>query len=223
VITVIGSRSLLRAGLVSLLSAIGFESIEEADDIKYLRDHINAKPSSDMLIVCLVRGVEEIRAAVAEIRAREQTARIVFVVPKLDLDIMSACFAAGASGYLLETISRDALRESLKLVSAGEKVFPSELASLFPLLASKFGTPEINNSAPLASDLSRREIEILRCLTDGQSNKMIAKNLEIAEATVKVHVKRILRKAHVINRTQAALWGVATGVTSAPASRKVES
>lgn len=222
-ITVIGSRSLLRTGLVSLLSTIGFQSIEEADDVRELRGRSSAKLSSDMLIVWLVRGVENVVGAVGEMRVWWPAARIVLVVPKLDIDVMSECFAAGTCGYLLESISRDALRESLKLVNAGEKVFPSELASLFPLFTSKSGSPETNNWTPSEADLSQRETEILRCLANGQSNKVIAKNLEIAEATVKVHVKRILRKAHVLNRTQAALWGVATGAATAPASRKVAS
>jgi two-component system nitrate/nitrite response regulator NarL len=212
-ITVLGSRSLLRAGLVSLLSTIGFESID-ADDINHLRSRTGIEPCSDMLILCLVRSAEDVTTAEREISAWEPTARIVFVVPKFDLDVMIECFAVGGCGYLLETISRDALRESLMLVRAGEKVFPSELASLIPTLMSKFGSPQTRNLAPPESELSRREIEILQCLITGQSNKVIAKTLEIAEATVKVHVKRILRKAHVINRTQAALWGVATGIGS---------
>jgi len=222
-IMVIGPRSLLRAGLVSLLSTIGFEPIEEADDINHLRDRLVAKPSFDMLIVCLALGpdVEDIISAVAEIRDLGPTARIVFVVPKLNLDIMRQCFQAGAYGYLLETISREALKESLKLVIAGEKVFPSELASLFTMLTPTFGSLEPSNVVPPKSDLSPREIEILQCLTNGQSNKVIAKTLEIAEATVKVHVKRILRKAHVSNRTQAALWGVATHIASAPGRSKL--
>jgi two-component system nitrate/nitrite response regulator NarL len=171
----------------------------------------------------LMCDVDDVISTGAEIRAWGPTAGIVFVAPKLDLDVMMASFGAGAGGYLLETVSGDALRDSLNLVIAGEKVFSSELASLLPMLASKFDSSGPCNLAPLESDLSRREIEILQCLTSGQSNKVIAKNLEIAEATVKVHVKRILRKAHALNRTQAALWGVATGVTSLPASRKVGS
>jgi DNA-binding CsgD family transcriptional regulator len=83
---------------------------------------------------------------------------------------------------------------SIKLVT---KVFPSELASLFPIPASKVGSMETSNWVLPKPDLSRRQIEILRCLTDGQSNKMIAKNLKIAEATVKVHVKRLYAKSQI--------------------------
>jgi two-component system nitrate/nitrite response regulator NarL len=209
-IAVVGSRSVLRAGLVSLLNTIGFQSIAEADDVKHLKSSISGKMSPETLIVCLFRdrGVEDIIRAVGELRLWAPTCRIVVVVPKLDINIMGRCFAEGACGYLLERISRDALRESLSLVNAGEKVFPSELASLFPVLTSRFGNQDTVNPEAEASDLSPREIEILRCLTNGQSNKAIAKTLDIAEATVKVHVKRILRKVHVVNRTQAALWGV---------------
>ena len=214
-VTVIGSRSLFRAGLVSLLSTIGFEPIGEADDIKQLKQCTH--PPGDTLIVGLARGIGDMVEAAGEIKAWSANVKIVFLVAELDLEMMSACFAAGASGYLLESISRDALRESLKLVNAGEKVFPSELAALFPALTSK--SSPLEGIAPMAETseaLSRREVEILQCLASGQSNKVIAKNLDITEATVKVHVKRILRKAHVLNRTQAALWGVATGVALAP-------
>jgi two-component system nitrate/nitrite response regulator NarL len=214
-IIVVGPRSLLRVGLVSLLGTIGFELIEEADDIAHLAGHLGARPSPDVLIVCLLRAFENTVSTVGEMKAWRPMARIVFIVPKLDIEAMSTCFAAGACGYFLETISRDALRESLKLVNAGGKVFPSELASLFPMFTSKFDNPPPGNLAPPVSDLSRRELEILRCLTDGQSNKVIARNLAIAEATVKVHIKRILRKARVINRTQAALWAISTGIIGA--------
>jgi len=221
-VAVIGSRSLFRAGLVSLLNTMGFEPIEEVDDVKHLQRRIGTKPSAATLVVGLMRGADDAVGAASEIREAAPAAKMVFILPKLDLEIMSGCFAAGASGYLLESISRDALCESLKLVDSGEKVLPSDLASLFPMLTSNIANADAHHLAPSKSNLSTREIEILRCLTNGQSNKAIARNLQIAEATVKVHVKRILRKAHVANRTQAALWGVATGVASTPASRTPE-
>jgi two-component system nitrate/nitrite response regulator NarL len=220
-VIVVGPRSLLRVGLVSLLATIGFEPIEEADDFLHITGCTAAKPFADVLVICLVRQLNNIIDRVGEIKAWRPTARIVFVVPNLDIEVMTGCFAAGAQGYLLETISRDALRESLKLVSAGEKVFPSELASLFRMF-TKFENPRLRTLAPPESELSCREIEILQCLTVGQSNKVIARSLSIAEATVKVHVKRILRKAGVVNRTQAALWAVSTGLVGVPATRGMQ-
>ena len=69
--------------------------------------------------------------------------------------------------------------------------------------------------APL---LSPREKSILRCLIEGDSNKCIARKIDIAEATVKVHVKAILRKIRVQNRTQAAIWGMNNGLLKRPAN-----
>ena len=210
-VTLIGRRCLFRAGLVSLLSTIGFSPIEECDDFEHLEDSIGAKQSTKMLTVCLIRGLEDVTEVMDRIKAWAPDARTVFVVPQLDVAFMSECFAAGAFGFLLESISLDALGESLRLVSAGEKVFPSQLASLFPMLASRLASPQTHDLAPPESPLSHRELEVFRSLSGGHSNKVIARDLKIAEATVKVHVKRIMRKARVLNRTQAVMWGVANG------------
>src|SRR3546814_3750398 len=67
-------------------------------------------------------------------------------------------------------------------------------------------------SGRIELNLSDREIEILRCLISGDANKIIARRLEITEATVKVHIKAILRKLRVMNRTQAAIWAVTRGL-----------
>ena len=221
-VTVIGARSLFRAGLVDLLSAIGFAPIEEVDTTAQLGSGWGeAPPPKDMLIIALARGAKPATETVRDMRASISTAKVVCLVPEFDLDEMRGCFAAGACGYLLESISRDALRESLRLVAAGEKVFPSELAVQFPELAARSHAPAGGGETHEA-DLSNRELQILQCLANGQSNKVIAKNLDIAEATVKVHVKRILRKAHALNRTQAALWAIATGVASPPELSQME-
>ena len=217
-IVVVGNRTVLRSGLVSLLESTGLDPIKEVDDIGRICDAHGAVLEGDPLIVCLMRNTGDIVPTLAKIRAWVSPFKLVFVAPWLDVGIMGECFSLGAAGYLLDNISRDALAESLKLVDAGEKVFPSELATLFPRLS--FAQPFLQDpEAVQSADLSRREIEILQCLASGQSNKVIANKLRIAEATVKVHVKRILRKANVANRTQAALWAVASGVSAAPYGR----
>lgn len=215
-VTVLGVRSLFRAGLVDLLTAIGFDPIQEADDIEQLKSRLGEAPPRNLLITALARGSAGAARSVEAVKAWMASAQIVCLVPEFDLDEMRACFAAGASGYVLESLTRDALRESLRLVAAGEKVFPSELALQFPLLSGGPGAAGAPSAEGLDVDLSCRELEILQCLANGQSNKAIARHLAIAEATVKVHVKRILRKANAANRTQAALWAIATGVAAAP-------
>ena len=123
-------------------------------------------------------------------------------------------FGAGADGYLLKSITASALIESLRLVALGEKVFPSMLTDfLGAMRANQSSTGERVRVGDIA--LSQRELDIIRGLADGHSNKAIAKELAITEATVKVHLKTVLRKLGATNRTQVAIWAVQHGVTNA--------
>src|SRR3989442_11815798 len=122
----------------------------------------------------------------------------------------------------------DAFTKSMELLMMGETFFPPALSFVFDSegddLGKEVGHPgeaapgDEDNQAILvttddafAPQLSPREKSILRCLIEGDSNKCIARKIDIAEATVKVHVKAILRKIRVQNRTQAAIWGMNNG------------
>jgi two-component system nitrate/nitrite response regulator NarL len=122
--------------------------------------------------------------------------------------------AAGADGFLAKTVSPEALVQSLQLVMMGEKVYPTNLASLL----AEAGAPVPQDSL---RGLSAREQEILHLLVTGASNKAIAIRLGITEATVKVHLKTVLRKVDVGNRTQAAVWALNNGFAAAPANGPV--
>jgi two-component system nitrate/nitrite response regulator NarL len=115
---------------------------------------------------------------------------------------------AGADGFLMKEVSPEALLQSLELVMLGEKVYPTNLASMLLDLTS---APTPLNSI---RGLSSREREILQLLVTGASNKLIAIRLGIAEATVKVHLKALLRKIDVNNRTQAAIWAMNNGFST---------
>jgi two-component system, NarL family, nitrate/nitrite response regulator NarL len=121
---------------------------------------------------------------------------------------------AALSGILTYDLSAEAFVRSLRLICAGERVFPRELT-----LRSKPGTSLLETS-PSRSGVERltpREREILFHLVEGLSNKGIARILRITEATVKVHLKSLLRKIRVENRTQAAIWALSN--LPAPCSR----
>ena len=113
---------------------------------------------------------------------------------------------APLSGILTYDLSAEAFVRALQLICSGERVFPRELT-----LRSK-SQPPSRGTLPTRSDvvrLSPRETEILSHLVEGHSNKGIARILGITEATVKVHLKSLLRKIGVENRTQAAIWALA--------------
>ena len=122
---------------------------------------------------------------------------------------LAACLSAGAAGYLTTDISRDALLRSLQLAALGEKVFPTDLAGL--LVNGSRGPRRPLVRSEKVCGLSDREIETLQCLIRGISNKVIAKRLNITEATIKVHIKSVMRKIKASNRTQAAIWAVRQG------------
>jgi two-component system nitrate/nitrite response regulator NarL len=122
---------------------------------------------------------------------------------------MTNAIQAGADAYLMKDISVDALIQSLRLVMMGEKVFPSHLAAL--LISGKAGGTVSVDGAASRKGLSQREMQILQCLLNGDSNKMIANRIGITEATIKVHLKSVLRKINASNRTQAAIWALNNG------------
>jgi len=127
-------------------------------------------------------------------------------------------------------MSCDAFVKSIELVMMGETVFPPAfLSSSAPAIKSDHRsrtTPVAETERTIivtaedaaAPQLSPRELVILRCLIEGNSNKGIARKIDIAEATVKVHVKAILRKIRVQNRTQAAIWGMNNVLPVQPAN-----
>jgi two-component system nitrate/nitrite response regulator NarL len=109
------------------------------------------------------------------------------------------------SGILTYDLSTGAFVRSVGLICSGERVFPSDLAMRRKPQAASPGTESRSDGV----HLSPRESELLFHLVEGQSNKLIARELGITEATVKVHLKSVLRKIRVENRTQAAIWALA--------------
>jgi two-component system nitrate/nitrite response regulator NarL len=143
-------------------------------------------------------------------------ARCVILVDMFDYEAMLECFEHDAQGYIVKDMPWTPLMASLQLASLGERILPSNLLEIMlrqgPYPDAGQGSSEQIGQA----NLSQREIEVLSCLTAGYPNKLIARQLEVSEATVKVHVKAILRKLKVGNRTQAAMWGTSRGITNLP-------
>jgi two-component system nitrate/nitrite response regulator NarL len=150
---------------------------------------------------------------IKEVRAQSPETRIVALADQFDLSFVRVALEAGVNGFWLTASSPEVLINSLELVMLGERVLPFEvIRSLIDAAPRKQSQPlQDNTSEPKLSDLkdcklSMREAEILGCLTKGEPNKVIARRLDITEATIKVHVKAILRKIGASNRTQAAMW-----------------
>lgn len=208
-VLLIDTNNLFSAGLRMLLAQSPFEVIAQSGSQEDGVSAIRAGLEPDLVLFDLLDDLDgDTAEAMRRLRALRPTMRIVVLASEFSGTRLAAAFSAGADGYLMKDLSAGALVESLRLVMMGEKVFPGDIASL--VTSGGIGKASI---LPVArKGLSQREIQILRCLLKGDSNKMIARQLNITEATVKVHLKSLLRKINVTNRTQAAVWALNNGL-----------
>jgi DNA-binding NarL/FixJ family response regulator len=224
---IVGKSVLIREGIARILSAANFRilaSVSCADELS------PGKLQSHPSLVLIVHAGEDFDTAVEQIellRERHPKARIAVVADHYRLNEMVSAFRAGASGYFIDVMTCDVFVKSVELVMMGETIFPPAfMLSILRSEASHLTTAEPRNDNDRASaiaaergitqQLSPREKSIMQCLIAGDSNKCIARKIDIAEATVKVHVKAILRKIRVQNRTQAAIWGMNHGSLTRP-------
>ena len=199
----IETNRLFRQGLKHLLADTRF-AVEA--EFSTMEQAVDGAVASGLVIIGENGDLEQLRDAYPE-------ARIVMLANDFTVEALRDAMSAGADGYLMKDMSPEALIQSLELVMMGEKVFPTKFASMLLSLDSTPSSP-INSVRGLTS----REQEILQALVTGSSNKLIAIKLGITEATVKVHLKTLLRKIDVNNRTQAAIWAMNNGFTVEGAS-----
>jgi two-component system nitrate/nitrite response regulator NarL len=157
------------------------------------------------------------------LRAAFPAARLVLMADEYDVPTIARSLAVGIDGYLGKAIACETLIGALRLVLLGEKVVPSRTIMSLTTISQRVDISSWDHDR-LAANLSDREVEILQRLVIGEANKVISLRLSISEATVKVHVKAVLRKLRVMNRTQAAIWavnrGLVPGTGTGPATRR---
>ena len=218
---VVDDHSLSGRGLVALLSQDGrFEVVAQAADMgEALRYAGSQAPQLILLDNHLpgVRGVD----GIAALKEAFTGVRILMLTVSEDEQDLAAAMQAGADGYLLKTVESEHLCDALLKVMAGESVISPEMMTKFvaAFRAKPASAPAVPTLAvgPAPADgglecLSAREREILACIARGDSNKLIARALDIAETTVKVHVQHILRKLQLSSRVQAAVYATARGL-----------
>lgn len=210
VIWLVDSQPLLRAGLKAQLDGRGFQVGLEASSIEDAALMVQRGERAQLVVVEYGIG----GAGVQRLKSMMPQVRIVVLSDAAELVYLSEMFGAGADGFMLKSISPPALVEALKLVMLGEKVFPSVLTNFLGSLQAQQSVAPVDRVRVGDVALSQRELEIIRSLADGHTNKSIAKALSITEATVKVHIKTVLRKLGATNRTQVAIWAVQHGLNN---------
>ncbi len=219
---VVDDHNLFRRGLISLLGQDPRFCIagEAGDAGEAQRGAASLQPDVILLDNHLpgVSGID----AIAGLKEAAPAARIVMLTVSENEEDLASGLRAGADGYLLKTIDTEDLANSIARIWDGDSVIsPGMMGKLVGLLRaapasgaaalSQPGTPAaIERDDPIHS-LSPREGEILRLIARGAANKVIARELDIAETTVKIHVQHILRKLDLSNRVHAAVYATERG------------
>jgi NarL family two-component system response regulator LiaR len=195
-------HAVVRQGLTAFLALQDDIEIagEAADGEEAVAQALALRPDVVLmdLVMPRVDGVEAIR----RIRAALPETRVIVLTSFLDDDKVFPAIKAGADGYLMKDVSPQDLAKAIRMARAGEPLLHPEVARRLMDEASRDAA-----TAPVGR-LTERETEVLRLIAKGRSNKEIARELTLAEKTVKAHVSNILQKLGLADRTQAALYAV---------------
>jgi two-component system nitrate/nitrite response regulator NarL len=198
----VDDHPLLRKGLRQLISMD--EELEVIAEASNGADAITQGVELDPDLILLdlnmqgMNGLETLR----HLRDQGVTSRIVMLtVSDADEDVLQA-ISLGADGYLLKDMEPEELLDQIKRALNGKMVLSEAVTQI---LATAIRNPN-NKSSGEIDALTQRELEILKLIAKGLSNKLIARELDISDGTVKVHVKHLLKKLHLRSRVEAAVW-----------------
>ncbi len=211
-VVIVDDHALFRRGLRALLEGEpGLEVVGDASDVNEALRLVEQQCPDVLLLDNHMPGVHGIDA-LPMFKATCPATRILMLTVSEDPADLQRALARGADGYLLKTVEADALQKGITAVLMDEPAISPELVR--PLMRLVAGAPSVSADAPVTTepsrspapleDLSGRELQILAQIAAGLSNKLIARELGIAEATVKIHVQHVLRKLDLSSRVQAA-------------------
>jgi len=203
-VVIVDDHPLFRRGLTQLLGTLPrFTLLGEAscgmDGIQLVK---SVHP--DLLLLDLnmkdMSGLDVLR----ELKSSDLDTRIVMITVSDQAEDLLAALRAGADGYLLKDMEPEQMLENLQSVADGRIIVSEALTHLLAVALRQQKRPD----NPEEAGLTEQELRILERIATGKSNKLIGKELDIAEGTVKVHVKHILRKLNLRSRVEAAVWSV---------------
>jgi DNA-binding NarL/FixJ family response regulator len=210
-VVVADDQALVRSGFRMILGAAGIPVVAEAaDGAQAVAAVLKYRPDVALIDIRMpeMDGLEATRRILA---APSAAGCRVLILTTFDLDqYVYAALTAGASGFLLKDVSPEQLVAAVRLVRAGDALLaPSITRRLIQRFAPSTGRSELHANL---SDLTPREVEVLKSLAQGLSNAELAKELTLSEATVKTHVARILAKLGLRDRVQAVVLAYETGL-----------
>jgi len=208
-VLLVDDHTLFRSGIKSLLQRNeDFEVVGEAGDgLDGIKRARSLNPDVVLLDLHMpgVSGLEAVKVITEEI----PKVRVLMLTVSEDAQDLMDALRAGASGYLLKNIETDMLVDAIRRAAKGESVVSQQMTA--KLIQGVRTAPRIDTMLAERDRFSPRERDIMASLALGESNKEIARKLNLAESTVKIHVQNIFKKLNITSRVQVALYAVEHG------------
>lgn len=210
----VDDHALFRSGLMLLLAARFPEvTMCEADGLTAALAHLSAQPDIELVLLDLGMRDSQGLPTLRQLRAVSDELTIVVLSASDDVETMIAALNEGAAGFIPKTTRGQAVEQALRVVLGGGIYLPPAVyRAVAPL-------PELTQSDEARSEeaidrlgLSPRQVDVLRLLTAGQSNKVICRELDLAESTIKTHLLGLFRKLGVGSRTEAVVAAARIGL-----------
>lgn len=188
-------HDLLRDTLIAFLGADGDIELGSASNFEEACERIREDDAYNLVLLDYkmpgMKGLETLAEAIK----MKGGQRVALISGQATREIAEEALSLGAAGFVPKTLPAKSLVNAVKFMAMGEQYAPID-----------FMTAQDDNEAhPMAKSLTKRELEVLQGLTEGKSNKEIARDLDLTEPTIKLHMKTLYRKLDVNNRTQAAI------------------
>jgi two-component system nitrate/nitrite response regulator NarL len=211
-ILLVDDHTLFRSGIRLLLQRnLDFEVVGEASDgLEAVKRAKELKPDIVLLDLHMpgLSGLDVIGLILQD----RPACHVVLLTVSEDAEDLALALKKGAAGYLLKNIDADYLLQALRCVMQADAVISPEMTAKLVASFRRVQAPTESNS----KKLTPREREMLAQLSLGLSNKEIARKLDVAESTVKIHLQSILKKLELNNRVQAAIYAVEHGLSANP-------
>jgi NarL family two-component system response regulator LiaR len=209
-VLLVDDHDLFRAGLRNLLEDQGVQVVAEASTGQEALRQVRELAPEVVLMDLNMPGMGGVEATREIARIAPLTRVVVLTISDRDGDILEAILA-GACGYLLKDSSIHDLMRGISAAAVGESLISPQIASKV-LRELRAARPAARASERLRTELTERELEVLRLIANGKDNSRIAAELHISAKTVKNHISNILMKLQIQNRIQAAVYAVRSGL-----------
>jgi DNA-binding NarL/FixJ family response regulator len=204
-VAIVDDHEIIREGISELIDKTQFNVVGAFSSGQEIKDFMNSGNHVDVILMDITMPEENGINVAKEVIARHSNVKVIMLTMSESLDDIKNSAKAGVKGFITKTASADKISHAIEMVMQGDVVFPSKIYDVDNM-------DIFTNSKSKGKEvLSRREIEILKYIAKGFSNKEIAYELSLAEGTVKVHVKKILTKLGLQNRTQGAIYAINKG------------